>query len=63
MIANNSPKVNKQLLEKHNISKKNDGLKMTSHDTQSHPQHGRTISEKICPDFFEPHVIISDHII
>ena len=45
MIANHSPKVNKQLL-KNIFFHFFDGLKMTSDDTQTYPQHGQTILEK-----------------
>ena len=40
-MPNNIPKVDKQLLEKVKLSKFQffDGLKMTSHDTQTYPQH------------------------
>ena len=49
MMPNNSPKVNKQLLEKSKFFKKFkfvEGLKMTSDDTQTYPQHGQTILKK-----------------
>ena len=54
MMPNNIPKVDKQLLEKVKIKKKHffDGLKMTSDDTQTYPQHGQTILKKHDFHFF-----------
>ena len=65
MMPNNSPKVDKQLLEKckiFNFFQFFDGLKMTSDDTQTYPQHGQTILKKNMN--FEkngPYVIITYH--
>ena len=65
-MPNNSPKVNKQLLEKVKISffQFLDGLKMTSHDTQTYPQHGQTIlKQNIMFVIFRSYVIITYDII
>ena len=65
MMPNHSPKVNKQLLEKVKVAffQFFDGLKMTSDDTQTYPQHGQPILKKNNFRKKRPYVIIAYHIL